>query len=43
MEDEARWTIFNNLTTSTQVPNFLNYIYTDGLKAIEPDSVNIIQ
>jgi NitT/TauT family transport system substrate-binding protein len=43
MEDEARWTISNNLTTSTQVPNFLKYIYTDGLKAVEPDSVNIIQ
>ncbi len=43
MEDEARWTISNNLTTATQVPNFLNYIYLDGLKAIEPESVNIIQ
>jgi NitT/TauT family transport system substrate-binding protein len=43
MEDEARWTISNNLTTATQVPNFLNYIYTDGLKAVKPDSVNIIQ
>jgi len=43
MEDEARWTIGNNLTTSTQVPNFLNYLYSEGLKAIEPDSVNIIQ
>jgi ABC-type nitrate/sulfonate/bicarbonate transport system substrate-binding protein len=43
IEDEARWTISNNLTTATQVPNFLNYIYPDGLQAIEPDSVNIIQ
>jgi NitT/TauT family transport system substrate-binding protein len=43
MEDEARWTISNNLTTATQVPNFLNYIYTNGLKAVEPDSINIIQ
>ncbi len=43
MEDEARWMIANNLTTQTQVPNFLNYIYLDGLKAIEPESINIIQ
>ena len=43
MEDEARWTISNNLTTAAQVPDFLNYIYTDGLKAVEPDAVNIIQ
>ena len=43
MENEARWTISNNLTAATQVPNFLNYIYVDGLKTVEPDSVNIIQ
>ena len=43
MENEARWTISNNLTTSTQVPNFLNYIYTDGLEAVEPNAINIIQ
>ena len=43
MEDEARWTISNNLTTSSQVPNFLNFIYTNGLEAVEPDSVNIIK
>lgn len=43
MEDEARWTISNNLTTATQVPNFLKYIYTYGLETVEPNSVNIIK
>ena len=43
MEDEARWMISNNLTTEKQVPNFLNYIYEDGLKAIKPEAVNIIR
>jgi NitT/TauT family transport system substrate-binding protein len=43
MEDEARWMIKNNLTTEKQVPNFLNYIYEDGLKAIKPEAVNIIR
>jgi NitT/TauT family transport system substrate-binding protein len=43
MEDEARWMIRNNLTTERQVPNFLDYIQEDDLKAIKPDSVNIIR
>lgn len=43
MEDEARWMIKNNLTTEKAVPNFLDYIYMDGLKAIKPESVNIIR
>lgn len=43
MEDEARWMIQNNLTTEKQVPDFLNYIYLDGLKAVKPGAVNIIR
>ena len=42
MEDEARWMISSGLTTETQVPNFLNYIYQDGLKAVKPKAVRII-
>ena len=41
MEDEARWMIKNNLTTEKTVPDFLDYIYTDGLKAVKPEAVNI--
>ncbi len=41
MEDQARWMITNNLTTETQVPNFLNFIYTDALKSVKPDAVRI--
>ncbi len=41
MEDEARWMISNNLTAEKTVPNFLDYIYTDGLKAVKPDAVRI--
>jgi NitT/TauT family transport system substrate-binding protein len=42
LEGEARWMINNNLTNETGVPNFLDYIYIDGLMSIKPDSVNII-
>jgi NitT/TauT family transport system substrate-binding protein len=43
MEDEARWMIKNNLTRERAIPDFTNYIYLDGLKAIKPEVVNIIR
>jgi NitT/TauT family transport system substrate-binding protein len=43
MEDEARWMIKNKLTTEKQIPDFMNYIYVDALKAIKPEAVNIIR
>lgn len=42
MEDESRWMIRNNLTSSP-VPNFLDHIYFDGLESVDPASVNIIR
>jgi sulfonate transport system substrate-binding protein len=42
MQDEAQWLINNNLTKATSVPNFLNYVYEDGLKLVKPEAVNII-
>jgi NitT/TauT family transport system substrate-binding protein len=41
MEDEGRWLISNKLTTEKAVPNFLDYIYVDGLKAVNPGGVRI--
>jgi NitT/TauT family transport system substrate-binding protein len=43
MEDEARFLIRNNLTSEKTVPDFTRYIYSDGLKAIKPEAVNIIR
>ncbi len=43
MEDESRWMIKNNLTKEKKVPDFVNYIYVDGLKAVKPEAVNIIR
>lgn len=42
MEIEARWLVSNNLSTMTQVPNFLNYIVSDGLKTVKPEAVTLI-
>jgi NitT/TauT family transport system substrate-binding protein len=43
MEDQARWMIKNNLTNEKTVPDLLEYIYIDGLKAVKPEAVNIIR
>ena len=43
MEDEARWMIKNKLTREKNVPNFVDYIYEDALKAVKPEAVNIIR
>ncbi len=43
MDDEARWRIANNLTDKKVVPNYLDYIYLDGLEALKPEAVTIIR
>ena len=42
LEDETRWAIKNQLTTKTDIPNYLNYLYLEGLKAVKPESVTVI-
>ena len=42
MQDESQWLIQNNLTTATAIPNFLNYVYVNGLESVNPDAVNIV-
>ena len=43
MKDEAQGVVNNNLTPEKTVPDFLQYIYIDGLKAVKPEAVNIIR
>lgn len=42
LEDEARWAIKNKMTPRTTVPNYLNYIYLDGMEVVLPTAVTII-
>jgi NitT/TauT family transport system substrate-binding protein len=42
MENEARWMINNNLTNQTTIPDFLTYVYLEGLNSVNPESVNVI-
>lgn len=39
----ARWAIKNRLVNKQKLPNYLNYICTDALEAVKPDSITIIR
>jgi NitT/TauT family transport system substrate-binding protein len=41
MEDETRWLISNGLTNARAVPNYLDFIYSDGLRSVRPQAVTI--
>jgi len=43
LEDVARWSIRNNFTDKTEVPNYLDYIYMDALEEVKPEAVTIMQ
>ncbi len=43
MEDEAKWRIENNLTSATEIPSYLDYIYLETLEEVKPDAVTIIR
>ncbi|UUZ64709.1 hypothetical protein LP414_22215 [Polaromonas sp. P1(28)-13] len=42
LEDESRWAIRNKLTDRTDMPNYLNHVYLDALKAVSPTAVTVI-
>jgi ABC-type nitrate/sulfonate/bicarbonate transport system substrate-binding protein len=42
-EDVAIWRIENKLTEATEVPNYLDYIYTDALEEVNPKKVTILK
>jgi len=43
LEDESRWAIRGGLTKASKVPNYLTFIYPDGLTAVRPSSVRIVR
>jgi NitT/TauT family transport system substrate-binding protein len=42
LEDETRWAIKNKLTAKADIPNYLNHLYLDGLRAVKPESVTVV-
>jgi ABC-type nitrate/sulfonate/bicarbonate transport system substrate-binding protein len=43
LEDQTRWAMKNRLTKRRDMPNYLDFIYIDGLRAVKPDAVRIIR
>lgn len=41
LEDQTRWALKNKLTAGTSMPNYLDYIYVDGLHSVKPEAVRI--
>lgn len=41
LEDQARWMIKSGASGRGTMPNFMDYIYADGLKAVQPEAVGI--
>jgi NitT/TauT family transport system substrate-binding protein len=43
LEDEGRWAIRNKLVDAEKIPNYLNFLYIEGLEKIKPDIVTVIR
>ena len=43
LEDQARWAMKHRLAGNSKIPNFLDYIYTQGLQSVAPDRVTLIR
>ena len=43
LEDQARWRIEQGLTDTTEVPNYLGFIYLDALEEVKSEAVTIIR
>ncbi|MGC2062430.1 MAG: NrtA/SsuA/CpmA family ABC transporter substrate-binding protein [Thermodesulfovibrionales bacterium] len=43
LEDVSRWAINSGLTDSKKVPNYLDFIYFDGLRSVKPEAVRILR
>lgn len=42
LEDQARWAVANGLADKSRVPNFLDYLHTEALRAVKPEAVSVI-
>ncbi|WP_256081650.1 ABC transporter substrate-binding protein [Massilia sp. YIM B04103] len=42
LEDESRWAIKNKFSNRSDIPNYLDHIYLDGMVEVKPGNVSII-
>ncbi|HEX9023605.1 MAG TPA: NrtA/SsuA/CpmA family ABC transporter substrate-binding protein [Geobacteraceae bacterium] len=43
LEDESRWAMRAGLAPGKDIPNYLDFIYCDGLKSVKPQAVSILR
>jgi sulfonate transport system substrate-binding protein len=43
LEEESQWALKDRLTGARKVPNYLDFIYFEGLKAVKPEAVRILK
>lgn len=43
LEDESRWAINNGLVREANIPNYLDFIYLDGLASVKPKAIRILR
>jgi sulfonate transport system substrate-binding protein len=43
LEDESDWAIKDGFIDKMKIPNYLDFIYVDGLKAVKPRAVRILR
>lgn len=41
LEDETRWAMKHKLTDQTVMPNYLDYIHLDSLRAVKPEAIKM--
>lgn len=41
LEDETRWAQKNKLTDNMSMPNYLDYMHTDSLRAVKPEAIKL--
>lgn len=42
-EDQTRWVIKNRLAARADMPNYLDFIYDNALRSVEPEAVRIVR
>ncbi|ACM21179.1 ABC transporter, periplasmic substrate-binding protein, NMT1/THI5-like domain-containing [Geotalea daltonii FRC-32] len=43
LEDESQWAMANGLVKKRQMPNYLNFIYYDGMQSVKPERLMILR
>lgn len=43
LEDESRWAVTGGLTGNKKIPDYMDYIYLEGLQSVKPTAVRILR